>query len=95
MLADDVVFDMPPWPAWYQGRATAEHLLRHNQQECYEDWRLVPVHANGQLAYATYGKKDGRFEPAAINVLGVRDGRISSGTSFVLPALFPRFGVAA
>jgi RNA polymerase sigma-70 factor, ECF subfamily len=95
MLADDVVFDMPPWPAWYQGRATVEELLRLNQEECYEDWRFTPVQANGQLAYAAYGLKDGRYEAAAINVVGVRDGLIHTGTSFVLPALFPRFGVAA
>jgi RNA polymerase sigma-70 factor (ECF subfamily) len=93
MLADDVVFDMPPWPAWYQGRATVEELLQRNQEECYEDWRFTPVHANGQLAYAAYGLKNGRFEPAAINVIGVRDGRICAGTSFVLPQLFPRFGI--
>jgi RNA polymerase sigma-70 factor, ECF subfamily len=93
LLADDVVFDMPPWPAWYQGRATVEELLQRNQEECYEDWRFTPVHANGQLAYAAYGLKNGRFEPAAINVIGVRDGRICAGTSFVLPQLFPRFGI--
>jgi RNA polymerase sigma-70 factor (ECF subfamily) len=93
MLADDVVFDMPPWPAWYQGRATVEELLRLNQEECYEDWRFTPVQANGQLAYAAYGLKDGRYEAAAINVVGVRDGLIHTGTSFALPALFPRFGI--
>jgi len=95
MLADDVVFDMPPWPAWYYGRTTVEELLRFTDHECYEAWRHVPVQANGQLAYAAYGLKDGRFEPASITVLGVRDGLIHTGTSFVLPALFPRFGVAA
>jgi RNA polymerase sigma-70 factor, ECF subfamily len=94
MLAEDVIVDMPPWPAWYQGRATVEQLLRSHDAECYEAFRFVPVHANGQLAYATYGLKDGRFEPASINVLGVRDGRISAGTAFVLPELFPRFGVS-
>jgi RNA polymerase sigma-70 factor (ECF subfamily) len=95
LLADDVVFDMPPWPAWYEGRAIVEQLLQLNQEECYEDWRFTPVHANGQLAYAAYGLKDGRYGPAAINVLGVRDGLIHMGTSFVLPSLFPLFGIPA
>ncbi len=95
LLAEDVVVDMPPWPAWYQGRTTVEALLRVNAQECYEDWQFVPIQANGQLAYAAYGLNDGRYEPAAINVLGVRDGLIQTGTSFVLPSLFPRFGVPA
>jgi RNA polymerase sigma-70 factor (ECF subfamily) len=93
MLADDVIVDMPPWPMWFQGRATVGELLRGDHEDCYEDWRYVPVGANGQLAYATYGMRDGRFEPASINVLGVRDGLICSGTAFVLPALFPSFGV--
>jgi RNA polymerase sigma-70 factor (ECF subfamily) len=95
MLAEDVVVDMPPWPAWFQGRATVEELLLSNHEGCYEAWRYVPIGANGQLAFAAFGLKDGRFEPASINVLGVRDGRISKGTAFVLPALFPRFRVPA
>jgi RNA polymerase sigma-70 factor (ECF subfamily) len=93
LLADEVRTAMPPWPMWFQGRATVEELLRGDHEDCYEDWRYVPVGANGQLAYATYGMRDGRFEPASINVLGVRDGLICSGTAFVLPALFPSFGV--
>jgi RNA polymerase sigma-70 factor (ECF subfamily) len=95
MLADDVVVEMPPWPAWCQGRATVQELLLANPEGCYEAWRYVPIGANGQLAFAAFGLKDGRFEPASINVLGVRDGLICKGSAFVLPALFPRFGVPA
>ncbi len=95
MLADDVTFDMPPWPSWYRGRAMVEELLRVNRDACFEDWRLVPIRANGQLAYASYGLVDGRFTAQAICVLGVYDGRIHTGTSFVLPALFSRFGLPA
>jgi RNA polymerase sigma-70 factor (ECF subfamily) len=95
MLADDVVVEMPPWPAWFQGRATVQELLLANPEGCYEAWRYVPIGANGQLAFAAFGLKDGRFEPASINVLGVRDGLICKGSAFVLPALFPRFGVPA
>jgi RNA polymerase sigma-70 factor (ECF subfamily) len=72
-----------------------EELLRSNEKECYEAWRFVPLRANGQLAYASYGLTDGRFEPAAINVLSVRDGGICAGTAFVLPSLFGMFGVPA
>ncbi len=95
MLADDVTFDMPPWPSWYRGRATVEALLRVNRDACFEDWRLVPIRANGQLAYASYGLQDGDFVAQAICVLGVRDGRILTGTSFVRPELFARFGLPA
>jgi len=95
MLAEDVIVDMPPWPMWFQGRAAVQELLRADHGDCSEAWRFVPVQANGQLAYATYGLKDGRFEPESINVLGVRDGLICAGTAFVLPALFPKFGVPA
>jgi RNA polymerase sigma-70 factor, ECF subfamily len=91
MLHQDVVAEMPPWPMWYQGRATVEQLLLEDSGDCYDAWRFTPLRANGQLAYIAYGLKDGRFEPASINVLGVRDGLISSGTAFVLPDLVPRF----
>src|SRR5262249_21148027 len=93
MLHEDVVADMPPWPMWYQGRAAVEELLRADRGDCYDGWRFERVRANGQHAYATPGLKDGRWEPASINVLGVRDGLICAGTAFVLPDLFPRFGV--
>jgi RNA polymerase sigma-70 factor (ECF subfamily) len=95
MLAEDVIVDMPPWPAWYQGRATVEELLRSDHEDCAEVFRFEPVRANGQLAYATYGLIDGRFEATSINVLGVRDGLICAGTAIVLPALFPKFGLPA
>jgi RNA polymerase sigma-70 factor (ECF subfamily) len=95
MLAEDVIVDMPPWPAWYQGRAAVEELLRSDHGDCAEVFRFEPVRANGQLAYATYGLIDGRFEATSINVLGVRDGLICAGTAFVLPALFPKFGLPA
>jgi RNA polymerase sigma-70 factor (ECF subfamily) len=95
MLADDIVAEMPPWPMWYQGRATVEALLLSDPGGCYEGWRFAPVQANGQLAYAAHGLKDGRFEPASITVLSVRDGLISAGTAFALPDLIPRFGVSA
>jgi RNA polymerase sigma-70 factor (ECF subfamily) len=41
-------------------------------------WRLVPIRANGQLAFACYqgGPEDDRFRLGAITVLTLRAGRI-------------------
>jgi RNA polymerase sigma-70 factor (ECF subfamily) len=95
MLAEDVTVDMPPWPQWYRGRDTVEALLRMSANQCFEATRFVPVGANGQLAYATYGLQDGRWGAIAINVLAIRDGLIHAGTSFATPSLFARFDLPA
>ena len=40
-------------------------------------WRLVPMAANGQPAFACYQGVDGAFRLSALNVLHVRGGRIA------------------
>jgi RNA polymerase sigma-70 factor (ECF subfamily) len=52
LLADDVRFSMPPLPAWLDGRADVARFFA--QRIWTTSWRLVPVRANGQLAFACY-----------------------------------------
>jgi RNA polymerase sigma-70 factor (TIGR02960 family) len=52
LLADDVKFSMPPLAAWFDGRADVARFFR--QRLWTTSWRLVPVRANGQLAFACY-----------------------------------------
>ena len=52
LLADDVRFSMPPLPAWFDGRADVTRFF--TQRIWTTSWRLVPVRANGQLAFACY-----------------------------------------
>ncbi|MFI0479863.1 sigma-70 family RNA polymerase sigma factor [Actinomadura sp. 9N215] len=92
LLADDVRFTMPPLPAWFDGR---DDVVRFLTKRVFQTpWRLRPVQANGQPAFACYQRNpDGRFLIGSITVLSVRDGRITRLSSFLDPALYPLFGL--
>jgi RNA polymerase sigma-70 factor (ECF subfamily) len=93
LLADDVRFTMPPLPAWFDGRAAVERFL--TERVFATAWRLAPIRANGQLAVACYQQDpdDHRFRLAAINILGVRAGRIAELAGFLDPDVRRRFGL--
>jgi RNA polymerase sigma-70 factor (TIGR02960 family) len=95
LLADDARFTMPPLPAWFAGRADIGRFMA--ERLFATPWRLVPIRANGQLAFACYQDAggDGRFTLGAINVLGLRGGRVVELTGFVDPALHRHFGLPA
>lgn len=89
MLAADVRLEMPPIVTWYDGlpavrAALAAGPLTHR-------WRLLPTWANGQLAFGCYRwyERRGRFVGEGVNVLTVRDGRITAITAFLVPDLQP------
>ncbi|MFI0408431.1 sigma-70 family RNA polymerase sigma factor [Actinomadura sp. 3N508] len=92
LLADDVRFTMPPLPAWFDGR---DDVARFFAERVFETpWRLVPLQVNGQPGFACYQRNpDGRFRMGAINVLSLRDGRITRISAFLDPALYPLFGL--
>jgi RNA polymerase sigma-70 factor (TIGR02960 family) len=87
LLADDARFMMPPLPAWFAGRVAIGRFL--GERMFATPWRLAPTEANGQLAVACYqgDPATGRFRLSAVNVLGLRGGRISELAGFVDPAL--------
>jgi RNA polymerase sigma-70 factor (TIGR02960 family) len=65
LLAEDARFTMPPLPAWFLGR---EDVGRFFAERVFATpWRLVPVRANGQLAFACYRREagDDRFRLGA------------------------------
>jgi RNA polymerase sigma-70 factor (ECF subfamily) len=90
LLTEDVRFTMPPLPAWYDGRADVLGFL--GQRVFATPWRLEPVTANGQPAYACYMWTGSAYTLGAVNVLSFRDGRISWIAAFVDPAVTARFG---
>jgi RNA polymerase sigma-70 factor (TIGR02960 family) len=93
LLAEDARFTMPPLPAWFLGR---EDIGRFASERMFATpWRLVPIRANGQLAFACYqGDPDGgRFRLGAVNVVSLRDGRIVELAGFLDPALHRHFGL--
>jgi RNA polymerase sigma-70 factor (ECF subfamily) len=96
LLADDARFTMPPLPAWFSGRADIGRFLAGRMFAT--PWRLVPISANGQLAFACYqGRQSdqgaGRFRLGAINVVGLRGGRVAELAGFIDPALHRHFGL--
>ncbi|WP_055590847.1 sigma-70 family RNA polymerase sigma factor, partial [Peterkaempfera griseoplana] len=76
LLTEDAVWQMPPNPAWYAGRANVVRLLeaRLNGKRS----RLVPVRANGQPGFAMY--LDG--EAFAIQVVSLRGPAVAAVTTF-------------
>jgi RNA polymerase sigma-70 factor (TIGR02960 family) len=98
MLTDDAWLTMPPWPFGFRGRPAAERLLsavvfRGGTRR----FRLVPVRANGQPAFACFvtdsdapaGNGQGMI------VLTLAGTRIRGVTRFLDNTLLPRFGVPA
>ena len=57
--------------------------------------RSVIAHANMQPAVAYYllAPGDSEYRPLALDVLRIEDGRVAPIDSFVLPHLFPAFGL--
>jgi RNA polymerase sigma-70 factor (TIGR02960 family) len=90
MLAEDARLTMPPLPAWFDGPQNIGQFMAGRMFAM--PWRLVPMEANGQLAFAAYPRQeDGVYRLGGLNVLTVRAGRISAITSFLDPAMLTAF----
>jgi RNA polymerase sigma-70 factor (ECF subfamily) len=96
LIAEDATQSMPPFDLWLSGR-----------QDIFEWWfgagigckgsRVIPtVSANGSPAFGQYKPSDSGegYEPWALQVLELRDGRIGEFTFFLdTERLFPLFGL--
>ncbi|MEN3537795.1 RNA polymerase subunit sigma-70 [Microbispora sp. ZYX-F-249] len=91
LLSEDARFTMPPLPAWFDGREDVGRFLA--ERVFATPWRLVPIAANGQPAFACYQHDGERFRLGAVNVLHLRNGRISWIAGFVDPQVTRRFDV--
>ncbi|MGP3984903.1 sigma-70 family RNA polymerase sigma factor [Streptomyces sp. KR80] len=95
VLHEDATLSMPPYDLWLRGRGEIRAWMLGTGIGCRGS-RLVPVLANGSPAFGQYrpGGPDGGFEPWALQVLEVSDGRITGLNSFLDTAhLFPLFGL--
>ncbi|WP_433299659.1 sigma-70 family RNA polymerase sigma factor [Pseudonocardia sp. CA-142604] len=100
LLTEDITWSMPPLPHWYRGLdAVIDFAVAIPLTSC-GSWRHLPTSANGQPAVGSYlWNDDARAHLSwSIDVLTIRDERISEITSFIgaehfaplgLPAAFP------
>jgi RNA polymerase sigma-70 factor, ECF subfamily len=95
MLAEDATMAMPPIPTWYRGRDTVADFLRGWPLAGGPRWRLIPVRANGQMAFGHYLWHTDKesFMPHGVNVVTLHGSRIAEITAFLDAASFERFGL--
>ena len=91
MLTEDAAITMPPRPSWYRGRQAIGTFLADTPMGPGERWRLLPISANGQPAFAMYGlEDDGRWYAHAIQAITLDpDGLIAEMTAFLDPERVP------
>jgi RNA polymerase sigma-70 factor, ECF subfamily len=89
MLAEDATFAMPPYPAWWQGRDVIAAFAAEPAH------RYLAVRANGQAANATYRWDPSRstYVAEALEVLTLEGSLVKDMTAFMMPELFPQFGL--
>ena len=101
LLRDDVVISMPPHDLWLEGPDNLIGWMAGPGHGCAGS-RLVRVEANGTAAFGQYKSAGpGRWEPWGLQVIEVRDGKISGHHNFledfsgVRLGLFEEFGLPA
>jgi len=95
MLASDAAMTMPPLPTWYRGRDAVGAFLADWPLRSDRRRHVVPVSANGQLAFGDYSWDPARnaFAAHSIMVLMLQGDRIAELTAFLGPELLASFGL--
>jgi RNA polymerase sigma-70 factor, ECF subfamily len=95
ILHEDATLSMPPYALWLVGHENISAWMLGPGHEC-EGSKLIPTVANGMPAWGQYRRRlDGPgYYPWALQVIEIRDGKISALNSFLDTAhLFPMFGL--
>ncbi|MCP4537968.1 MAG: sigma-70 family RNA polymerase sigma factor [Chloroflexi bacterium] len=97
LLKEEATLAMPPSSSWYQGRTAISAFLANAifVEDERNLWRLRPTRANAQPAFGLYKRNPdtGSYQAFAIQVLTVDGGQVAAITTFLNPALFPRFSL--
>jgi RNA polymerase sigma-70 factor (ECF subfamily) len=98
LIHEDATQSMPPYDLWLRGRDDIFRWWLGPGIECRGSRVIPTVSANGAPAFGQYkpsASGDG-YEPWALQVLEVSDGRIAEFTFFLdTETLFPLFGLPA
>jgi len=97
LLKEDATYTMPPLPQWYAGREAISTFFAWAFKR-YSGFRMVPVSANGQPAFAAYSRSgtDGAWSAHSIQVLSLQGASIAGLTLFAKPtgpSFFEAFGL--
>jgi len=95
LLAEDAVWEMPPYVGWYQGSTAIGHLIETQcPAEAAGDQIMVPTSANGQPAFALYMREpDGEHRAFQLQVLTLSGKGVSHVSTFFDTTLFEEFGL--
>jgi RNA polymerase sigma-70 factor (ECF subfamily) len=94
LLHENATFEMPPLPVWFRGLQNIGRFLATRVLTTPGLFTPVPTAANGQPALAIYRRADdGTRRAYGIQVLAVRESRVTSIVAFLDPDLFPAFGL--
>jgi RNA polymerase sigma-70 factor, ECF subfamily len=92
LLTADVVLEMPPYVNWFAGRERFLRVIARIYTLRGTDWRMVPVHANGQPALAAYARTtDESYALRTLHVLTLSMTGISRNTVFQDEEVFDYF----
>ena len=95
LVAEDADFTMPPFPLWLRGPLDIGKWYVGQGAGC-EGSRLLPVWTNGTAGFAAYKQAGpGRWQPFALQVIEVSDGRLAGLHHFLDARLFAAFGLPA
>jgi len=94
LLRADAVLEMPPYPTWFVGRERIGRFLIAHVLGEPELYRLLPVSANGQPAFAGYRRAaDGSYRAHMLEVLTCTPAGIARITNFTDPRVFALTGL--
>jgi RNA polymerase sigma-70 factor (ECF subfamily) len=92
LLVDDAILEMTGTTTWFSGKATCAPFIAAQAIGHPGDWRMIPLHANGQLAAAAFHfGEDGAYHSFAIVVIATTSTHITRISLFAQPELFTQF----
>lgn len=97
LIREDAIQSMPPYDMWLRGRADIFEWWLGAGIGCRGSRVLPAPSANGSPTFGQYKPNpEGGYDPWALQVLEISDGRIAEFTFFLDTApLFPLFGLPA
>ncbi|QIG41232.1 sigma-70 family RNA polymerase sigma factor [Microbacterium sp. 4R-513] len=92
LVADDVIFEMPPVPDWSRGREPYAAFMAHLFEWRGTEWWTAPISANGQPGFLLYRVKPGGREPHTVQLFEADgSGAIAHVLVYQDPRLFALF----